>query len=290
MALKTMLPTIKPDLSLINSIIELKDFRSLPRLIRDLKSLKAFRGTTIREKLRGSADVYLQEKFNVAPLISDINALWGVLIKTEKRLNALMSRQGRIIKSHFQRFLSEMVDTHESGSQRSLDGWAPRTGWESNIVPITGYETSERFVYNDASVFHAEVEFSYYYHQYQTEHARLLSVLDQLGVNFNPAIIWNAIPWSFAVDWVIGVSRWLNDNRIGFMDPAVCIHRALWSIKRSRRILVQTQIVCNQEGGGMMAPQYHVQPMVTETAYRRSLWTLSDVVSSIKLSGLNATE
>lgn len=114
-------------------------------------------------------------------------------------------------------------------------------------------------------MFHAEVEYEFSYSDFQTEYAQLLALLDSLGVNFNPAIIWNAIPFSFVIDWVVGVSSWLNRLKVGNMDPAINISRYLWSIRRKRRIDCQLGTY-DSYGFESRSPL----PTLTETAYRRT--------------------
>jgi len=285
-AWKAMIPRIKPELSLVNSVIELKDFKTVGRSLKNARDLLVLPGLTLRQKLRKWSDVYLQKKFNVDPLISDIKAIYASMSKCERRINGLISRQGRKQNAHFTCALAEGSNSYETGSEYPLSN---PNGWYCSKI-LRGTSNSERFVNYAPSVFHAEIQFSYYYADYQTEHARLLSLLDALGVNFNPAIVWNALPWSFVVDWLAGVSRWLGDNHIGFMDPAVCIHRALWSIKRSRTILVQTKVRTPSNYGLETPPQTITLPMVTETAYRRSLCSIRDVAPSLTTSGLSLTE
>jgi hypothetical protein len=38
---------------------------------------------------------------------------------------------------------------------------------------------------------------------------KVYSLLDTLGVRLDPAIIWNAIPFSFVIDWIVDVSSFL---------------------------------------------------------------------------------
>jgi hypothetical protein len=115
----------------------------------------------------------------------------------------------------------------------------------------------------------------------------LLSHLDYLGINLNPAIIWNAIPWSFVVDWVAGVGPYLDQLRVENMAPQINIRRALWSVSRKRVITVS-------KGTRVSNPTYHTLltrnrlPAVTQTAYRRQLFMPS--ISSIQSSGLTPKE
>lgn len=274
-SLRVMLPHIKAELSLINSLIELKDFRSIGRTLTNIRSVlpslkrNAKAGSsTLRRLLRASADSYLQMQFNILPLLSDISALRSALSRTERRMNDLITRQGRTRDMHYAYRWAEhepsRYDAQLSGS--FFDFWYdPGTGYVKNGAHRV---KQERFVYTDSAIFHAQIQYNYNYTGYQAEHARLLALLDALGVNLNPAIIWNAIPWSFVVDWVFGVNRWLDQFKKGNMDPVINIHRYLWSVLRKRRILLHKNVIDsapfpNQWPGMIPAPVVH------ETSYKR---------------------
>jgi len=289
LSLRSMLPLIKSELSILNSIYELKDFKTLPRTIRNIRQVATRSGRTLRKLLHASADGYLQTKFNLLPLLSDIAGLRRALIRTERRINDFVTRAGRVQHKHFRFVLTN------GGSDPSI------TGPSGEIVPGTGctlkYTSGaemhyERTTIHDPSIFHAEIEYNYNYTRYQLEHARVLALLDAIGVNLNPVIIWNAIPWSFVIDWVLGVNTWLSHQRIGNMDPQINILRYLWSITRRRRILVQRKSTVAEYGVEPFVP-YHTSglvplPLVTESAYRR----VSGLppASSFLTSGLNAEE
>lgn len=46
----------------------------------------------------------------------------------------------------------------------------------------------------------------------------LKSLLDSLGFELNPRIVWDAIPLSFVVDWFFGVGKWLETWKIDTME------------------------------------------------------------------------
>jgi len=300
-AFNAMLPYIRPKTSLVNSILELKDIKSIPHTARNLKNfyqlvraIPAFKSwwlkKTFRDLLRVLSDLKLQYNFNLAPLKSDIEAVWTALSRSEKRLNALMSRAGRPQRAHYMRHLVENENSATDWSSPSGLGWGG-TGWSVDLGPLLGSYSTQRFVTYEPSVFHAELEYSYTYASYQSEHARMLGLFDDLGVNLNPAIIWNALPWSFVVDWVAGVSQWLSDQRLGWMDPSLNIRRGCWSIRRQRSILVHRKFWCYKNIlGEIDSITTNALPIVTETAYRRHCIGLGDIVTGLKTSGLNSSE
>jgi hypothetical protein len=231
-----MVPSMKSELSLVNSIIELRDFESLPRTLEavksfafiGLKSLKSFTGKAFRSLFKKSSrvgsDAYLQLEFNILPTISDVLGINRALQNLEKRLNALVSSGARVRRRHFDYVWDEYQPYIEQDSDNSV-GYLPNP-----TAPIT----LKRTVIHDPSKFHAEIEYNLNFTQYQLEHARVLALLDRLGVNINPQIIWNAIPWSFLVDWVLGVSQWLKQFKVSNMEPQINIRRFLASVKRKR--------------------------------------------------------
>lgn len=307
-SMRAMLPYVKPELSLPNSIYELKDFKSLPTQIRNIKNLlqgvpgsiglparvlwwlaRCPKGKTLAAYLRESAGAYLQYKFNISPLLSDISDIYRAVSRVEKRLNALITRAGAVRTTHWCCSLKEYENPPAEESSVSGLGLGNHGNWSSDFN-VTGSQSSRRQVFYAPSEFHATLQYNFSYADYQAKHASLLATLDYLGVNLNPAIIWNAIPWSFVVDWVFGISRMLNDFRMGWMDPAVHIYRYCWSIKRSRTIIVDVKASMSRGyyGVPLNPPQYVTLPPVTETAYARHVcWP---AMTDIKVSGLSSVE
>lgn len=301
-ALSTMMPSIKAELSSINSIIELKDFVSLPKTISTVlkttllssklrnaaKSLKRPKGVaklekdrTLREWLRSSADGYLQAKFNILPLISDISGIFTALSRTERRINDLVARSGRVQNKHFTYNWPELTNGNDSHTHPIYGAW-PYTS-------IMGNVDMDRTWVTEPSSFHAQIQYNYNYMGYQIAHARLLAFLDAFGVNLNPQIIWNAIPWSFVVDWVFDVSRFLKQFASLNMEPMINIHRYMWSIKRIRRTRITRQMP-SYEYNGRKHPQTTrvVLPIIRETAYRRCVEMPE--FSLIESSGVSLSE
>jgi hypothetical protein len=285
-SLRKMLPDLKSELSLLNSLIELKDFKSLPHTIEAVSHFTYIGARSIAQylrflrhatgKTRTLADAYLQLKFNLQPLVSDVNGIFRSLSNLEKRLNALLTSAARPQHKHFAYTWKEFEDADETSDPYQWDQYPYLYG--SNFTHRrTNYESTK---------FHAEVEYNVTFLGYQIEHARLLFLLDSLGINGNPSIIWNAIPWSFVIDWLVGVSAFLNRFKVSNMEPEVNIRQYLWSVKRVRRCSFEKTL-------GVSWPFIPVLKRVpcyttNETAYRREVDSLT--TGSITLSGLSPTE
>jgi hypothetical protein len=290
--LASILPIVKADLSLPNFIYELKDFRApIKKIAAVLRSpsflgeaARAWRKTysqlgrmTFKQLLQGYAGHYLNLKFNILPLINDIAKIRSAMSRTESRINDFVTREGKPQNRHFAFSWSEFTNSTASVTGATPGATSPFDG------TVCG---ASRSVTYEPSVFHMQIQYNYNYTAYQRENALLLSHLDALGLNYNPAIIWNALPWSFVVDWVLGVGRYLDQMKVTHMEPVINIRRALWSIKRSRTISVVKRT--SPARAPLVSLTTVKLPDVRETAYRRSLFF--PAASSIQSSGLNSTE
>lgn len=290
-SLNAMCPYVKANLSLLNSILELKDFRSLPKTLNGIANLTSRIKTQIgsafgkrkalRLLLRQSSDAYLTERFAIAPLLSDMAGIKQALSSTQKRIQSLLDRSEKLQTSHYNRDVGppEDVTSDVMYTQANI----PNPGY----TPALNTHRITRRAVEEATKFHAELQYSYYYSEYQRQNAAILGLLDSLGVNLNPAIIWNAIPWSFVVDWFIGVSRWLDNFKLRNLEPVIIIHQYLWSVTKKRTIYVSYGNV-SYPNPSHRAIGPTPMPTVVETSYRRDVGLPS--VSSITKSGLTLDE
>jgi hypothetical protein len=305
LSLKAMLPSLRSELSLINSILELKDFRSLPQTIRSVGSfanrlsksvdissfgrllrgdLKSIRrtfsrslGPTAAEGLRVGADAYLQKEFNILPLLSDITGIARALSKLRSRLNDLLNRRGKRQLRHFTRNwypslifspAEERISAFTGGKFSGYTSPPDTTGiYTGNVL---GCKVKREVILDQPAVFHAEIEYNFDFTRYQIEHAQLFGLLDSLGVDLDPRIIWNAIPWSFVVDWLIGVNQWLGRRRVLNMDPKINITRYLWSWKQSRTVRCSYWSYQTVPSGNVPIPVKYL-PDLVESIYRRDV-------------------
>jgi hypothetical protein len=286
-AIMALLPLIKSELSIPNFIYELKDFRSTitalvriyksPSFIAAVKWLATPKEWSFKHLMSTSAGNYLNLQFNWLSLISDIGKIYLAIKRTHSRLNDYVSRVGRVQVKHFHFGWTEYPDSTNPWA------WGNRVG--SQIQWGISQTGSSRQVSYDTSIFHAEVQYNYNYLGYQIAHAQLLSMMDLLGLNLNPAIIWNAMPWTFVLDWVVGIGPYLDSLKETNMEPLINIRRYLWSVKRKRRITVTTEI---RNAYDTSTLHRITLPVVTQTAYRRQVAAFP--TSSIESSGLTLKE
>jgi hypothetical protein len=285
-ALSAILPKVKAELSLLNSIYELKDFKSLPSMLTTLSTLPAKGLLTARELSRRLASAHLFNEFALKPLLSDISKIRLALARTQRRINDLVTREGRVQKRHFSVPLPTQVGARDVSIFHTIST-GPVHGFYRSAEAMNVRWRSARTVMFDSYKFHAEIEYNYNFTQYQIVHAQLLGFLDSFGLNSDPRIIWNALPWSFVIDWVFGVNRWLSQFQTGFMDPQVNIRRCLWSVVRDRTLISSIELRPSTPNSSAVTPE---RPVVTviERSYRRNVFM--PTTNSVELSGLNLKE
>jgi len=274
-SLEAMLPGIRPSQSLYNNLVELRDFVSLPRtlkrmsrvvtsfekmmLTRDLskKFRKKRKTKTLKELLRSTADGYLQYAFNLNPLVND-------LIKTAKSFKSLRSRIQNILDRerlpqhlHFKADLSrDYKDAYHSWNMLPSATYVANEG---------NYEQQRRVTYKEA-VFHATLKYSYTLNSWERANAYTAGGLDSLGLNFNPSIIWNAVPWTFVVDWVANVSSWLDNFKSRLLEPVVDIQDYCWSFAVERSVECTLCVALNS---AYTAGSQDVVSRVVERSFKR---------------------
>jgi len=300
-SLKTMLGEVRPQQSALNNLWELKDMKTLPRTIQRLESslrelqkkfpkiLKTWKilypkgGRKSFIELLGSlSDVFLQKEFNLEPLISDITGVRDALKSEQMRIAKLIANAGIRQRRDYRLSLGSYYKADYSTSQNAAGFTLIRRRCAMS-APF-----STRIVTYPEAEFHAQIEYTYWYSQWQQQNAAVLSILDKMGIMFDPSIVWNAIPWSFAVDWVIDVSRFLKQYRMANMEPLTVIHKFCWSQR------VQRQITCMHQVVHTNPSQVPPTPTVTinscfEEAYVRSPSGLN-ITAALTGSGINPKE
>jgi hypothetical protein len=278
-AFQQLLPGIRPGTSLINSIYELKDLKTIPltlaRIHKALDQLEIYLGKKLkslsryasRETLKtlvgGAADVHLQSKFNVLPMLQDITAVDFAINNVKGQLKRLTSEAQRPLTKHFSAPLMKFNDSRESVAGSSGASWPNALTFAREVVYV------ER-------MFRATIQ--YHYELDDTDPVDLYrhGLADYLGLQVSPQVIWNAIPFSFVVDWILGIGPWLSQFTMKRLGIVTHISQAGISIKVKRKATLRIE-------------QYGQVGTFEEESYYR---TPADVplVSSIRSSGLNSTE
>lgn len=254
--------------------------RSVLRMRKSLSSLKTasayaklFLGArkghslTPRDLLRSASQGYLQWSFAIAPLLSDIKAVQAAMKDVVRQLNWLKSNAGKRLTVHYRRPLTKLYGN--SSEEVSLT--------RESYVANSSLGASREVSYSACS-FNATLDYDFAVYNLSPFSDETAALLDAFGVNLNPAILWNALPWSFVVDWIAQVGGWLDQFKLRALEPVTTVHQYCWSYSVSRRVVV---------GYGWDA----VQPVAAteERAYKRRVLRPTGS-RTLRWSGLNLKE
>jgi len=203
-AFLTMKPTMGTDLNLSNFLLELKDVKQMFKLWDYSKS-----------KLQNVAGGHLNWSFGWKPFIGDLQRLWETLSRTEERLRAYKALQGQVLTSHFKKTI-----------------WDPSYG-ETRIdsEPFKAYYTK---AWIDCKFF-ATMRYSYSVPLIDGLYAQVRAWLDALGLKANLSVVWEAIPFSFVVDWFFNVSDVLRHIETDYLDSIVKVLDYCCTVKHQIR-------------------------------------------------------
>jgi hypothetical protein len=260
-ALMVMWPAVESELSSLNSVYELREMKKLPkqvaklarqlfsdgalsilssrskigRALRDLSPeyrLKKF-AEYARQTRQGFGSGFLLKEFGIDPLVSDVRTLFGIAERARASAQRILDNEHKLLKSHARFWVPVPTTTDHSYTITSEALGA------SNV--------RRRVVEYAESWYTATMEYSYSVPQGTKQHLQLLSLLDTLGVNINPGIVWEAVPWSFVVDWLVGVQPWLEQFTLRAVRPAVKVHHFVHSYK-GRRTTTRYFTCCSNRG------------------------------------------
>jgi hypothetical protein len=131
------------------------------------------------------ADIHLNISFGWKPFLADV-----------ERVRKLQAEAGRPVKHHYRRYLD-------------LALLPPTINLFSDSLQTIRRET----LWRQKPTYAATVEFNYTMPDMGDMMNQVEAYLDSLGFQLNPRILWDAIPYSFVVDWFFDVGGWLASLR-----------------------------------------------------------------------------
>jgi hypothetical protein len=247
--MEQLLPKVNDGVSAVNFILELKDLRrqfDFKTIEHTLLKLGAGNFLTRRKMLRKSSkyrrtttgeDImsdYLNWNFGWKPFVGDLFAMYKALEGLGKRLDYLERHQGKLLRRR--RGINLEVPELPSGVIES--------DWHSKLFykfgPFSGgadlFIARRDNTWDFKPRYHATIDYTYTFPQgaFGETRRKIRGFLEALGIKINPQIIWNAIPFSFVVDWIIDVGGWLRQFSPNDLGMEVVIHDASHSVKWSQ--------------------------------------------------------
>jgi hypothetical protein len=213
------------DISIANFLIELRELRGIGKRLKELAEKQHWswlsRGQPPAKKdlAFNIADSHLSIKFGVVPLISDIFTMLRSMLNLRKRVKYLLAQihQIRTIKArigqypvlegtysdYYRTFLEQLCDG--AAVYRDVAGVLHAT--HSGFTPDVG------------------MKYSLFCEKLSEMNLHLRVFLEAFGIKWDPVIVWNAIPFSFLLDWIWDVAGWLGQlEKFSFLPVKLRVH------------------------------------------------------------------
>lgn len=186
----------KPDLteiSLPNFLLELDD---IPRMFNVWKKDLSL--------LRNLANARLNWSFGWKPFVSDTESILSVIKSVRDKLKAWNSKVGELMKRSK---TFHDLSTSASGSTGDYGG-----GWTIYWSVSRQYSLKAFLTYKLLRIQAVESALTI-----------MRAYLDAFGFELNPRIVWDAIPFSFVLDWFFDVGGWLQHHKYDTLELPIVL-------------------------------------------------------------------
>lgn len=221
---------VNREFSLLNDMLEIGDtfsllkgplaltrpdtWRKLQSKLRNNTGVLRKRTETLSQKvvrdLKGIANVHLGYQFGVKPLIADIKATARILTSFEEKVRWLRKNSNKPVRVSFKKDLSR--------------NYAPSSTYEDY-----GYTYGGTRIDGYKCFYHAWAVLTYDVSRLSDFELSQAVLRRQLGVDSLLAVAWEAVPYSFIVDWFVKIGDLLA--KIGNLELPYSIQDMGYSVK-----------------------------------------------------------
>jgi hypothetical protein len=275
------------EFSAVNFLLELKDFRHLTGGFKPfVKRLKRFASNLTKPEkgktFEALSQTVLFKEFALDPFIGDIGKIVKGLTTLQKRLRELQKRAGKPQTRHYR----YVLPGYEEGPLVYQQVALSYKYWQGIQHTMT---SDYARTYHVLPTYHATCRFWY---SLDTSGAvsTIDALLDTLGLRKDPSIIWNAIPFTFMVDWFIDVSSFLERFARDNVGVNIAVDDFCSSVKSIVQYDCRLWHWCNVNSPpwGYSGEKVHDASGTLQTYERRTL--APSIASALKTSGLSGRE
>jgi len=207
-----------------------------------LKALRDVAGNLRKKPMKEIIDLIssgiLEWNLSILPGYSDLVKIIDIMTNFKARVNRFLETSNRLeTRRHFIKAVDLRQSVEElfkfklelSSFNTLQNNWAYYWLYEPTLEPQTVAKLSSP---KDKGIYAAYMDFDYCVSKLVECDSFFLSALQQFGVRPDASIIWNAIPFSFVVDWFFRVGDYLQKNySIDVISALVNVHRFSESLR-----------------------------------------------------------
>jgi hypothetical protein len=231
--------------SLPNFILELGDLKSLAELAMRyariakspkhlLKKLKRSSSENVKDLAKEAADLNLTYEFGIKPFINDLQDILNVTTNLQKRLKWLKRTKGKHVTTR--NLSNKAFPDYQTGSMNWLPTGVAVSSSEFNVR--THYTGRKQTYVAGATMYHdlgPELEGFY---------SLLSAYTSYFGFDRPVEVIWEAIPFSFLVDWFLDLSYYAEQFQVqSAFSQRIKLTNPWFSVKRIQLITRDIEVV-----------------------------------------------
>lgn len=195
---------------------------SLPNFLYELREMKSMIPSIEKTSLsKTAANNFLAFEFGVKPFISDIKAILELSSKVEKRLQHLLSVNRKATRLSY----NKDQDLSNEPLTYYLSGVSIGPNTQQSIFDLEFKRVSARLQLHIGAELYQDL-------QGLSDSMSTMKALASSGGFSSPArVVWNAIPYSFVVDWFFHVGKLLDTLTIQPFGGEYSVYNVGYSIK-----------------------------------------------------------
>jgi len=169
-------------------------------------------------------DAHLGVRFGVLPTIRDVTEL----ISTIRNWKSKYDDVGDVLKNRYTTHV-KVEKLHDVITNFGLDDWEENLTFTLPFFQLGGPLDISVKKTTTAS-WHGQASYGFSCPEFQGWISRLSQIVDSFGI-LDPAAAWDAVPFSFVIDWFFSVSSWLHNNRPRLFPANPVVYDYLETIK-----------------------------------------------------------
>jgi uncharacterized protein YlbG (UPF0298 family) len=158
---------------------------------------------------------HLNYNFGWKPFLKDIHHALEALKSLDSRIKAFVRGSNSDLTRHAASSPEDLSQVYEE----SFSNW-----WRVRYTIAGTIQRRSTFMYQ------------YLVPNYRLDELRWRALLDSLGANLTVANVWRVIPFTFVIDWMVNISRFLDTFSEDWVTPELLFTQACWSMKAEASI------------------------------------------------------
>nr|UUW21128.1 MAG: maturation protein [Sanya steitz-like virus 2] len=275
-AYQAMRPTMAANNSLLNFVYELRDIKGMAHGVLNILHSRLYgvraliraisAGSHKAKTMKGLSSQFLAYNFAWRPFISDVLNLYTTMTNFEKKLSEFKKRA---LVPQSRRWTTTISNSGLTDALLASASVGVPGGSVGSFIPnatvrlrrdkddgIT-YTATMRYIYDLPSVVNMTVD-----------GLRKAALFDALGVRPSARILWNAIPFSFLLDWVTNIGKLLDRASLDNLQAQVRVSEFCHSAKASSKLRLTVQLNWMNQGNYQLYPETTHQAIVIKQYQR----------------------